>query len=218
MKEAKLEVVYPSLAESELLFAIRNGDEDGSEKILSRYLEEIMVFDAGNIQIVKVRLLNLFSRLFSPESNVEESYECFSMIEDIGNAEDMKSIFELSGRFVRFASEIMAASLYSGKSKIVAQAIRLIHASYADDLTLPKMAEQIHVNTSYLSSLFHKEMGVSIVNYLTEVRLSNAARMLKTTNENVSEVAAACGFREPNYFSRIFKRKFGMTPREYRVK
>ena len=218
MKEASLEVAYPSQTEMELLFAIKNGDEAGSEKTLSRYLEEIMVFDAGNIQVVKVRLLNLFSRLFSPDSDVEESYESFSMIEDIGNAEDMKRIFELSKKFVKYASEKMAASLYSGKSKIVSQAIRLIHGSYSEDLTLTSMADRIHVNPSYLSTLFHREMEASIVNYLTEVRLTNAARMLKATSENVSEVAAACGFREPNYFSRIFKRKFGVTPREYRAK
>ena len=216
MKEDKLEVRYPGKEENELIQSIERGETDLAERALSRYLEGIMVFDAGNIQMVKVRLLSLFSRLFSPESDIQEDYNSLRIIENIGNAEEFKSLFEHSREFVRSACEIMSSDLYDGRSQVVTQAIRIINRSYYEDLNLSSVSGEIHVNPSYLSSLFHKEMGKSFVNYLTEVRLKRAVSMLENTSDSIQEIAFACGFKEPNYFSRIFRKKYGRSPREYR--
>ena len=84
--------------------------------------------------------------------------------------------------------------------------------------SLNSAAEEIHVNPSYLSSLFTKELGRSFVSYLTDVRLKKAVRLLEDTDDSIQEIAFACGFREPNYFSRIFRKKYGLSPREYRAR
>lgn len=218
MKEDRIEVRYPGEEENELIRAIERGEIQDAEKGLSRYIEGIMVFDAGNLQMIKVRLLNLFSRLFSPESDIDEDYNSLRIIENIGNAEDFKTLFECSLDFIRSACEIIQSGMYSGKSRIVSQAIRIINGSYYEDLNLNSVAGDIHVNPSYLSSVFRREMGRSFVSYLTEVRMKKAVSLLEDTDESIQEIAYHCGFREPNYFSRIFRRTYGLSPREYRAK
>lgn len=216
MKEDRIEVRYPGEEENQLIKTIESGDTEAAERELSKYIEGIMVFDAGNLQVVKVRLLNLFSRLFSPESHIEEDFSSLGMIENIGNAEDFKTLFMYSRDFVVSACEIISSGFYSGRSRIVSQAIKIINRSFSEDLNLTRVAGEIHVNPSYLSALFNREMGCSFIAFLTDVRLKKAADLLEETDESIQEIAYSCGFREPNYFSRVFRKKYGRSPRESR--
>lgn len=72
-------------------------------------------------------------------------------------------------------------------------------------------------NTEYLKKIFKKETGLTPLQYLTEKRLENAASTLSTFygKGNVSETARLCGFSDPLYFSRLFKKKYGVSPRNY---
>lgn len=72
-------------------------------------------------------------------------------------------------------------------------------------------------NTEYLKKMFKKETGLTPLQYLTNKRLENAARTLSTYfgKGNVSETARMCGFSDPLYFSRLFKKKYGVSPRNY---
>ena len=72
-------------------------------------------------------------------------------------------------------------------------------------------------NTEYLKKMFKKETGLTPLQYLTDKRLENAANTLATYcgKGNVSETARLCGFSDPLYFSRLFKKKYGVSPRNY---
>lgn len=77
---------------------------------------------------------------------------------------------------------------------------------------------ELPFNAEYLKKLFKKETGKTPLQYLTDVRLGNAANSLAAYDgrENISEIARLCGFSNPLYFSRLFKKKFGVAPRDYK--
>lgn len=98
----------------------------------------------------------------------------------------------------------------------VQRAIDYIFAHLTDDLSLKKISDEIHLNSSYLSSLFRKETGQTMTTYIHAIRIERALYLLNTTSLPVVEIAHKCGIPDANYFTKTFKRLKGMTPSEYR--
>lgn len=87
--------------------------------------------------------------------------------------------------------------------------------NYNQDITLEKLAEYLHFNFNYTSSLFKKIFGKSFVAYLTEVRMEEARRLLDSGELKVYEVARQVGYEDERYFQKTFKKIFGVTPKDY---
>jgi len=101
-------------------------------------------------------------------------------------------------------------------SALVEKCVHQIHFHYAEPLSLEILAEANAVSTSYLSTLFHKETGKTITNYINETRINRSILLLNTTTLSVSEIASQCGFSDANYYTRTFKKIKGITPMSYR--
>lgn len=98
----------------------------------------------------------------------------------------------------------------------VQKAVAYIEAEPAGDLHLQHLADTLNVSAGYLSTLFHKETGKTVTEYVTDVRMNTAANLLRSTQLQVQTVAQHCGIADVNYFSKLFKRHFGVTPRQFR--
>jgi len=85
-----------------------------------------------------------------------------------------------------------------------------------EDVTLSKVAADIHVSQGYLSRVFFKEVGEYFSDYVIRNKLEYAQKKLRETNRKVYEIASEIGFANAHYFSKVFKEKFGLTPLEYR--
>ena len=83
-------------------------------------------------------------------------------------------------------------------------------------LSVDEICSHLGVGASYFSAVFKKETGVSFVTYLTQVRMNEAQRLLDTTDEKSYIIAGMVGYEEPNYFSYVFKKHFGISPSKYR--
>lgn len=83
-------------------------------------------------------------------------------------------------------------------------------------LSLDRVCEVLGVSNSYFSSVFKKETGNSFIRYLTDYRMERASQQLIGTNEKSYIIAKNVGYTDPNYFSYVFKRKFGVSPSKYR--
>ena len=81
---------------------------------------------------------------------------------------------------------------------------------------LKKLSEAVGINPYYLSHLFRKEMGISFLEYLTSVRMSIAKNLLKQTTMTMMEICLEVGYQDPSHFAKIFKKKEGIHPTEYR--
>lgn len=99
---------------------------------------------------------------------------------------------------------------------VVQEALLYIEANYYHDFSVPDVAESVLLSPSYLSSVFHEETGQTIHEYVTELRMGKATELLRTTTYRVSDIAHAVGYQDGNYFSRCFKKQYGVSPGEYR--
>lgn len=91
-----------------------------------------------------------------------------------------------------------------------------IENNYKNPITIEEIANVCNFSSSHFMKFFKKAMGTSFVDYLNDYRLSTAARMLLSSDENIIEIAADCGYDNLSYFNRIFKKKYGETPSSYR--
>ena len=101
-------------------------------------------------------------------------------------------------------------------SLLVQKVITCIDTDITADLSLKTQAKLLNVNPSYLSSLFKKETGVTLTDYVNKKRVERAKQLLKAGNTQIQTVAQNCGILDVNYFTKIFKKYEGITPKEYR--
>lgn len=101
-------------------------------------------------------------------------------------------------------------------SESVADTIRYVQEHFRENITLADAANAVHLTTTYLSYVFHKETDITFSEYLQSCRINHAKELLERTDERVREVGALVGYHDNRHFSKVFKRATGMTPQEYR--
>ena len=84
------------------------------------------------------------------------------------------------------------------------------------DLSLKTQAQLLNVNSSYLSTLFKKETGTTLTEYVNRKRIEHALLLLNSTDMQIQMIAQYCGIHDVNYFTKTFKKVVGHTPKEYR--
>lgn len=104
----------------------------------------------------------------------------------------------------------------SGYSMPIQKAISHISFNLTDDLSLSSIAEMLALNSSYLSTLFKRETGVTLTYFANQKRIEHALFLLNTTDLSIQDIAALCGIPDLNYFTKTFKKYQNMTPTEYR--
>lgn len=101
---------------------------------------------------------------------------------------------------------------------ITKNALRYIDQNFSDEgMSLNTVAKVVNVSTNYFSTIFSQEIGMSFVEYLTQKRMEKAKQLLRQTGKRSGEIAFEVGYRDPRYFSYIFKKTQGCTPRDYRA-
>lgn len=101
-------------------------------------------------------------------------------------------------------------------SLLVQKVITLIDSDLTADLSLSTQANLLNVNASYLSALFKKETGSTLTEYVSKKRVEHASFLLASTSLQIQAIAQACGIYDVNYFTKMFKKITGKTPKEYR--
>lgn len=107
---------------------------------------------------------------------------------------------------------------YRPSGKVYAEeAAMYIHANLERRISVSELARQIAIDRSYLCTVFKKYMGKSPQQYSIDVKMKSAANMLRRSDKSISDIAAAVGYEDALLFSRMFRAKFGRSPRQYRA-
>lgn len=101
-------------------------------------------------------------------------------------------------------------------SKHVKNALHYIHSNYAFTLTVGDIAEYAGVHEGHLHRLFHEETGCSVLEYVTKLRIDKARALLQRTDIKIADIAGMVGIGSQQYFSRLFKRRTGLTPQAFK--
>lgn len=104
------------------------------------------------------------------------------------------------------------------RSSILGHAVVYLRRNYAQPINVKEVANVCHCSTSTLSHMFKKELGVSIREYIRNLRMADAMRMLRDTDLPISSISDILGYGNPNYFCNVFSQKAGCSPTDYRQK
>lgn len=103
-----------------------------------------------------------------------------------------------------------------GYSPIIQKVLNQINLNLTSDLGLKTLSEMFHISAGYLSTLFKKETGMTLTDYVNKKRVEHAILLLNTTDLQIQIIASYCGIMDMNYFTRIFKKFTNITPKKYR--
>ncbi|WP_438432696.1 AraC family transcriptional regulator [Gorillibacterium sp. sgz500922] len=101
-------------------------------------------------------------------------------------------------------------------SPVVYRLLEWVKSNCHKPLSLGEIAEEFHYNADYLSSLFKKETGLTLMHYLNRSRVEISKNLLSSNNVSIKEAAYSCGFRDEKYFMKVFKKYEGLTPMQYK--
>lgn len=103
------------------------------------------------------------------------------------------------------------------RNKIIKRVMDYMNHNLADkDISIKLLADEVYLTPTYLSSLFKKTTGMTIGQYLTEIRMQRAKELLMDPGWKLYQIAGMVGYEDANYFAKTFKKKTGMLPSEYR--
>lgn len=98
---------------------------------------------------------------------------------------------------------------------LIVKAKKFIYDNYMNNIGLNEVAEHLNLSPKYFSNFFKQNTGINFSDYVTEIKMSMAKRLLKETNYKVYEIANIVGYENAFYFSKVFKKNFGVTPKEF---
>ncbi len=139
-----------------------------------------------------------------------------SFMERIESLDRTDNIFNLWSDMIQKYCTLVNTYNTRDYSLPIQKAITRINFDITADLSLKAIAEHLNVNASYLSTLFKKETGYTLTNYVNKKRMEHAAFLLSTTVQSISSIAQQCGILDENYFTKLFKRHYHVTPSQYR--
>ncbi len=200
---------------------IKIGTPESLESEIRDFVEKLKKSDIGlnQLRIFYAEYIVELLRLMRGHGiNIAETE-----IGNINTNEEMDGIAsmdEFADRLIELAESIqdqISTSRLDTTKKLAEDAKQYILDHYSESkLSVDDICAHLGVGTSYFSSVFKKDTGMSFVTYLTNVRMNEAQRLLDTTDEKSYIIAGLVGYEEPNYFSYVFKKHFGTSPSKYR--
>ena len=143
-----------------------------------------------------------------------EGVTCQDLMEQTVEMQDLRRYMS---EFLMQAVKIRIARSANQYKDILGRAVDYIDAHFTDDsLSLNMVAKEVNISANYLSAVFSQEMKSTFVEYVTSKRMVKAKELLRTTDKHSGEIALEVGYKDPHYFSFLFKKTQGLTTREYR--
>lgn len=100
----------------------------------------------------------------------------------------------------------------------IEKSLKYIHENFKQKLPLQLVSSYVFVNPQYFSRIFKKEVGINYIDYVNNLKIEYACKLLETTNYPAYRISSECGFADPSYFNRVFVQQKNMTPKVYRRK
>ncbi len=151
----------------------------------------------------QVKRMQKYSFSFAEQEYLGYNYNC--------DGEKLEKIRDLDR-----SRQVQSDALSPAYSKTVEKSLAYIRSHYKQNLSLEEICSHVAVSKNYFCYLFKREVGVSLWNYLTKIRLEQAKKLLEESEMKTYEISDAVGYDNPNYFSKVFKKFCHMSPNEYR--
>ncbi len=139
-----------------------------------------------------------------------------NMVTQIESLQTLTELEHFCGTMIRRYCLLVKSHSRREYTPMIRDILSYIDFNYQERITLTSLSDQFSVSKSHLSTVFHKEVGQTLTDYINSVRIERAILLLNTTNDSMPMIAEKCGFSDANYFTRTFKKNKGMSPLQYR--
>lgn len=213
--------LYPYRKERLFLRKVTEHDIASSMQLLDELLTELSSKSETVPDIFRFRMIELCSILSrlavengcGLQSSLELSADFQKTVSTLSSTKDLLRQFrKTSEAFI----EAMHINTPRRSNEIMKNALLYIKQNYNRNLTLEETAGYVHLNPSYFSSLFKQTCGSSFKEYLNYVRVEESKHLLTNTNYSIIDIALSTGFENQSYFTKVFKKYTGLTPKQYR--
>lgn len=207
---------FPKSKEQLMLQKAISGDVNGTLK----YLKEIMVWMAVNykedVDKIKASMVELYIQIKRqlPEGEWfdQDFISSLLKINDIG---ELEYIFVSK---IRTLIEALNSERHAQMNSLILEAITYIKLNYKQNITLDDVAKEINMSYHYFSKFFKESTGKKFSDYVMDIRMEEAKRLLADPENSIKDICYAIGYNDPNYFSKIFRKVTGKAPTEFRQK
>lgn len=212
---------YPFESERELLAKVKIGDKTGAREILNSILANILFSSPGQLNILKVRLVELLSILsrsasesgVDPDILLKKNIDYINKVISLESQDDICAWISLAlNDFIDCVYELNRAN----KNTRLKPALEYMQKHYKDKITLEDIAKSAHLSASRLCHLFREQLGTTIFKYLANIRVQRAKYLLLSTDMTCIEICFDSGFSNLSFFNRTFKMCVGITPTKFR--
>ncbi len=138
------------------------------------------------------------------------------LLREIEEVENLNQLMALVPRMIRNYCLLVQTYSRERYSSIVRDVLNFVDFHYMEPVSLESLADRYAVNKNYLSSRFHREVGMTVTDYINLTRVRRSLKLLSGTTLSMPEIAERCGFSDANYYTRTFRKIHGSTPTEYR--
>lgn len=211
---------YPIELERDLFTVLNSGDVDSMLVKAEEFFDWIIEKDPSDLNSMRLKALELVLRAeFDAFSSGAVNYAYNYRKGYLDQVNALSSSSEIKVWFLDHMSSTCSGirdRIEEQSESTVTRARKYIQEHFADEISLDDVSREVNVSPYYFSKLFKEEVGENFIEYLTSLRIEKAKEMLKDDRLTVKEAGARAGYADQNYFSRIFKKQTGMTPRQFR--
>lgn len=212
---------YPYEKEKDLITKVKTGNAKEAKSILNDLLGYVLFSEGNNLDVVKSRAIELSSLLSRAAIEGGAATDTILKINNmfLKSAQQINSLEELCYKLQELV-EVFTESMFNytptKNNEIIKKAMSYISDNFASNITLDDVARHVHLNPAYFSTIFKQSCGSPFKEYLNMVRIEESKRLLANTDYSVVDIAVATGFMDQSYFSKVFKKYTGLTPKQYR--
>ncbi len=212
---------YPYEKEKALIAQVKRGDVREANAVLNDLLGYVLFSQGNSLDVVKSRAIELCSLLSrtaieggAPTDSILKLNNHF--LQNLQQINTLDTLCYKLQEIVETFSESMFNYIPSRNSELIKKAMLYISEHFSNPLTLEEVAAYVHLHPSYFSTLFKSSTGSSFKEYLNMVRIEESKRLLSNTDYSIIDIAVAVGFEDQSYFSKVFKKYTGLTPKQFR--
>ena len=203
---------------------LNNGAEDEIDEFVDVYINELPEENLKSVLMRQYIIMDAYIVMMSFCEKIEgiegemqaQSEELKNSMKTSQTLGEIKNYIRMLLKKIIGVRDTISGRRYSDIIEIAKDQIRKTYMS--DEISLNTIAAEVGMSPSYFSSIFSKEMGKTFVEYLTEIRMDRAKELLMCSSMKTSEIGYEVGYKDPHYFSYIFKKTQNCTPKEFRAR